>query len=55
MLGRSGKMSPKTQNILRWTVLVLAIAFIAYGIYCGEYTTVLKKATNVCLECIGIG
>ena len=48
-------MSSKMQNILRWCIFVLAIAFIAYGIYSGECATVMKKATNVCLECIGIG
>lgn len=48
-------MSDKMRNILRWCVFALAIAFIVYGIYSGECAAVLKKATNVCLECIGIG
>ena len=48
-------MSRKMQNILRWCVLVLALVFIVCGVCSSECAAVLKKATNVCLECIGIG
>ena len=36
-------------------VLVTAIAFIFIGIYRDEITTVINKATAICMECIGIG
>lgn len=48
-------MSAKTRTVLSCIILVLAVAFLAIGIYTGELETVFTKATNVCLECIGIG
>lgn len=48
-------MNAKTRNILSVLILVLAAAGIIWGIFSGECETVLTKATNVCLECIGIG
>lgn len=39
------------------TVLLLAIsiAMCGYGIYRDEVKTVFKKATAICMECIGLG
>lgn len=42
-------------RFLKYGVLLMSISFIAGGIYRNEVRTVLKKAINICLECIGIG
>lgn len=42
----------------RWSGLVISIfglVLMVFGIYRGEMAVVLKKAVNICLECIGIG
>ncbi|MBQ2991815.1 MAG: hypothetical protein IJD60_11120 [Clostridia bacterium] len=39
----------------RILVCAAAAGFIAYGVYRGEVSVVLKKAVNICLECIGLG
>ena len=41
-----------------WVTIVLifaAAACMAFGIYRGEVDTVLTKAINICMECIGLG
>ena len=41
-----------------WVTIVLilaAIACMAFGIYRQEVDTVLTKAVNICMECIGLG
>ncbi len=36
-------------------LLVLALGMIALGLFLGEYDEVVKRATQLCLSCIGIG
>ncbi len=43
------------QNKIATLVLIVGIAFIVIGVLRGENNTVLTKAVNICLECIGIG
>ena len=52
---------PKQQDrksylmLLRGIFLVAAVVMIMLGLANGEAGTVLQKAVNICLECIGIG
>jgi len=34
---------------------MIAAAFIVIGVSRGEMAVVMKKAVNICLECIGLG
>lgn len=36
-------------------LLLSGVASVCFGAFRGEVETVLSKAINVCLECIGIG
>ena len=45
----------KHRQILSWLLLLAAICMIGFGILRDEQAVVLKKAINICLECIGIG
>lgn len=50
------KYRKKSMGIfMRWILLCLAIVFILLGMYRGETQDVLRKAVNICMECIGIG
>ena len=40
---------------LGYIVLGLALIFLIIGALRGEVLIVLKQATKVCLECVGIG
>ena len=42
-------------NASRFLLLSAAVCFICYGLHRGEAAIVLKKAVNICLECIGLG
>lgn len=48
-------MEQKKLWTLRISLLVLAVASIAFGVIRGEQVEVLRKAVSVCLQCIGIG
>lgn len=43
------------KNKTSFLLLGLAVAMIAAGVFRGEAQTVLDKAINLCLECVGIG
>lgn len=48
----------KKLDLPRWCGIILAVAglvLMLLGISRGEMAVVLKKAINICLECIGIG
>jgi len=36
-------------------LLILAITLLAIGVWRGEAEIVLRKAVNICTECIGLG
>lgn len=42
-------------NRIKWYALSLGITFVGLGLYRNEAMIVLKKATKICLECIGVG
>ena len=48
-----------SKKSLLWAARIIicaaAAAFIIYGVNRGEVAIVLKKAINICLECIGLG
>lgn len=35
--------------------LIIGAVFLLLGIWREEYTIVMEKAINICLECVGIG
>lgn len=41
--------------VIRIALLAVAALFIFVGVNRGEAAIVLKKAVNICLECIGLG
>ncbi len=48
-------MSAAKRNIASFAILFLGIVLVVTGIIRTEHETVLEKAINICLECIGIG
>lgn len=36
-------------------VIAIGAVFVAVGVFRGEAADVLRKAINICMECIGIG
>lgn len=48
-------MTEKRAGFIRGVLISAAVVFIIIGAFRGEAQTVLTKAVNICLECIGIG
>ena len=42
-------------SLIRWFFVTASLVMIGVGLLNGEASTVLGKAINICLECIGIG
>lgn len=42
-------------NLIPAVLIFTGAVFLLAGIYRGEMDVVLRKAINICLECIGIG
>lgn len=41
--------------LLRWAILLLAVAILLFGYFTGGTADVLTKAINICTECVGLG
>jgi hypothetical protein len=52
---KSNRINFKARRIVAPIIIALAVAAIVVGIFWGEVQIVLTKATNICLECIGLG
>ena len=48
-------MTEKKKNIISIILVAVFAAMFIIGALSPEVGVVLKKATNICLECIGIG
>lgn len=45
----------KRRHLYTAAIIVAGLIFIAVGAARGEALTILRKATVICLECMGIG
>ncbi len=45
----------RVPTAVTYFLLAAAIALCAFGAVRGETNIVLKKAVNICMECIGLG
>ena len=41
--------------VITVSLIILSVIFIIIGVVREEHIEVLRKAVNICLECIGIG
>lgn len=46
---------PGSRHVWQGILLTAAVFMIIYGVSRGEVETVLNKAVNICLECVGLG
>ena len=42
-------------NKTAFVMIAAALVFIAVGVWRGEAAVVVRRAINVCMECIGLG
>lgn len=42
-------------NWITFLLFIIGASFLLLGIWRQEYTIVMEKAINICLECVGIG
>lgn len=43
------------QNLPALLILLVGVLFLLLGLGRGEHQTVFRKASNLCMECIGLG
>lgn len=55
LLGSLEAMSRRSRDAIAAALAVLGAVFVGIGIALGENEIVLRKAINICLECIGLG
>ena len=48
-------MSPAKRRAAQISLISIGAIMIVFGILGGDLIVVLRKAINICLECIGIG
>lgn len=48
-------MTETKNSVARWAIMGAAVLMVVFGVLSGEARTVLGKAINICLECVGIG
>ena len=48
-------MQQRNKKFIAPLLLMLSAVMMIYGAWNGEVAIVLRKATKICLECIGIG
>ena len=49
-----GEQTGKRRTIVPVILIVTAAILIAVGIFNGEVKTVIRKSTNICMQCIGL-
>ena len=49
------KLSHRKKAAAQAVLLIVGIAMLCFGAWCGEAAVVLSKAIKLCLECVGIG
>ena len=42
-------------KIIHYSLLLLSLGLLFYGVAQGEMAVVLSKAIRICMECIGLG